>query len=93
MKGKICGMDIEGNSSILSFHPEGLLSNPNKPFNVPKQTEANPSYAPKWLHPRCGARFGFGNKLVTFSSTTGGLLKVHHKKINPTLAERIVNFD
>jgi hypothetical protein len=24
------------------------------------------SYAPKWLFPKCGARFGFGGKLIQF---------------------------
>lgn len=42
------------------------------------QTAASNAYAPKWLYPKCGARFGFGNRLVTFGTTTGGLLKIHH---------------
>jgi hypothetical protein len=29
LKGKACGMDKEGNASILSYLPEGLYTNPN----------------------------------------------------------------
>lgn len=80
LKGKICAMDTEGNTSILSLQPEGLSSNPNQAFStpVPSQQTGAP-FAPKWLHPRCGARFGFGNKLVTFGAGNGSLIKVHHK--------------
>ena len=38
LKGKMCAMDTEGNTSVLSFHPEGLLTNPNLEFAVPKST-------------------------------------------------------
>ena len=91
LKGKIAAMDTEGNSSILSFHPEGLLTAPSRPFATPTpSTSTNTLYAPKWLHPRCGARFGFGNKLVTFS---GNLIKVHHRPVQPQLAQRVQNLD
>ena len=32
LKGKIVGMDAEGNTSLLSFMPEGLLSDANKTY-------------------------------------------------------------
>ena len=86
-------MDEEGNTSILSFQPEGLLSNPGRPFATTQPSASGTVYAPKWFQPKCGARFGFGNKLVTFDKNNGGLLKVHHKKINPSLSERIARFD
>jgi hypothetical protein len=54
---------------------------------------AGTSYAPKWLQPKCGARFGFGNKLVTFGGPNGGLIKVHHKQTSKTLSDRIQAFD
>jgi len=45
------------------------------------------------MAPRCGVRFGFGNKLVTFGTTTGSCLTVHHQKVQPALAEKVVAFD
>jgi len=33
------------------------------PINTPNGPQP---YAPKWLFPKSGARFGFGGKLVTF---------------------------
>jgi len=35
LHGKICAMDEEGGSSILSFEPEGLFSNPEKTYATP----------------------------------------------------------
>jgi hypothetical protein len=68
-KGKIAAMDTEGNASILSVLPVGLYSKPNTPFASPQIAPSTGSaYAPKWLEPRCVARFGFGNRLVTFNS-------------------------
>ena len=65
--GKICAMTPEGNSSVLSFEPEGLYSNPGRKFATPNvQASTNAPYVPQWVMPKCGARFGFGNKLVTF---------------------------
>jgi hypothetical protein len=80
-------MDQEGNTSILSLQPEGLLSDTQKVFATPQATTTAPAYAPKWLYPKCGARFGFGNKLVTFGNSSSGLLKVNHVQVSPTLAE------
>ena len=39
------------------------------------------AYAPKWLHPKCGARFGFGGKLVTFQSNC---IKLHTQVVAPS---------
>lgn len=75
LKGKLACMDGEGNTSILSLQPEGLFSNPEKSFAIPDHT----NYAPKWHQPRCGARFGFGNRLVTFGAASGPVITVHHK--------------
>lgn len=66
MKGKLAAMDTEGNTAILSLQPEGLYSNPNRQFATPAAHAA--SSAPQWQMPRCGARFGFGNRLVTFGT-------------------------
>lgn len=65
-------MNDSGDLSILSF-------NPMQPFADKKEDECvvadlllqnTPNgpqpYAPKWLFPKSGARFGFGGKLVTF---------------------------
>lgn len=89
LKGKLACMDTEGNTSILSLQPEGIYSNPEKQFATPIQT----NYAPKWNQPRCGVRFGFGNRLVTFGATSGPLITVHQKPVQPNLAQRIANFD
>jgi hypothetical protein len=60
-------MNSEGSSSILSFEPEGLFTNPGRPYSTPNiSATTNEPYRPKWAQPRCGARFGFGNKLITF---------------------------
>lgn len=40
MKGKICGMNTEGDSSILSLFPEGLYSDSNKTFTSPKPLQS-----------------------------------------------------
>jgi protein transport protein SEC31 len=69
LHGKICTMDNDGNSSVLSFEPEGLFSNPGRSFATPNiSAQTNEPYMPKWAEPRCGAAsFGFGNKLVSFN--------------------------
>lgn len=72
-------MDTEGNTSVLTIEPEGLYSNPRqndnqRVFNTPVQTKV----APKWSFPKCGARFGFGNKLVKFTAN-GPVITVHQK--------------
>ena len=96
MHGKICAMTSEGKSSILSFEPEGLLSNPNKTFATPNiLASTNEPYVPKWMQPRCGAAFGFGNKLVSFNHQRKGLLSVH-KASNETLtnlSRKVQEFD
>ena len=82
-------MDTEGNTGILSLQPEGLYSNSDKQFAVP---QANNTYAPKYYQPKCGARFGFGNRLVTFGAN-GPVITVHQKPAQPNLAQRIAQFD
>ena len=50
-------------------------------------------YTPKWLFPKCGARFGFGGKLVTFQ---GKCLKVVTQLRHSTekdLARRVTELD
>ena len=42
LKGKLAAMDTDGNTSILSVQPEGLLTNPEKTFATPQNT----TYAP-----------------------------------------------
>lgn len=81
LKGKLACMDTEGNTSILSLQPEGLYTNPEKTFATPQNT----TYAPQWQQPMCGARFGFGNRLVSFSNKSK-LITVNHKPVQPTLA-------
>ena len=83
-------MNEEGASSILSFEPEGLFSNPGRPYATPNiSVHTNEPFMPKWVQPRCGARFGFGNKLVTFDQQSKGLVRVHQKGTNIDLAQRV----
>lgn len=87
LHGKVCGMNQDGCASVLSFEPEGLFSNPNRPYATPNiLASTNAPYRPQWMQSKCGARFGFGNKLVTFDRQTEqaqggerkfGLIRVH----------------
>jgi protein transport protein SEC31 len=94
LHGKMCAMSPEGTTSVLSFEPEGLYSNPERPYATPNiSQQSNAPYVPKWVQPRCGARFGFGNKLVTFDSQSQGIVRVHQKGSNPGLVEKMQEFD
>ena len=72
LQGKIAALDSEGNTDILSFTPQSQNEIGSAPpeevtFASPQPSEStNAAFAPKWLFPKCGARFGFGGKLVTF---------------------------
>lgn len=50
MHGKICGMNEgeSGTATIMSFEPEGLLSNPGKPCALPEIGQNGQAYTPKW---------------------------------------------
>ena len=94
LHGKMCAMDDAGSSSIVSFEPEGLFSNPGRAFSTPNiSASTNEPYMPKWHQPKCGVRWGFGNKLVTFDQKSKGLVRVHQQKSNTDLTERLLNFD
>ena len=74
LNGKIAALDKDGNTDILSFQPassqpigETYQEQQPKEFAQPIESQqTNARYTPKWLLPKCGARFGFGGKLVTF---------------------------
>jgi len=94
MHGKICAMDNDGASSILSFSPEGLFSHPDRQFASPNISAAtNAPYMPKWETSTAGTAFGFGNKLLSFNQKSKGLLTVHHCSTNLDLAQRMQEFD
>jgi hypothetical protein len=77
-EGKICAMDEVGNTSILSFEPEGLFSNPGRPYSTPNICQqTNMPYIPKWVKRGCGAKFGFGNKLVVHGKNQGSQVNVY----------------
>jgi hypothetical protein len=60
-------MNQNGDTSILSFGPSGYLDTDEVEFSQPIiSQQTGKAYAPKWLFPKCGARFGFGGKLITF---------------------------
>lgn len=62
MPGKLAATSQNGDTSILSFSRVG---GDNKE-NAGEQKRQPTTYAPKWLFPKCGARFGFGGKLISF---------------------------
>lgn len=82
-------MDAEGNISILSMTPEGLLRNPDAEY-CSSAAQATP---PPFMNRKCGAVWGFGGKLVTWGQTTGPCLTVHHRNIDTRLADKVNNFD
>ena len=63
-------MTPNGDTAIISFGPSASMDSESADeieFVRPIVSETSgKAYAPKWLHPKCGARFGFGGKLVTF---------------------------
>ena len=74
LHGKVLGMSEaqQGTASVLSFEPEGLLSNPGRQYATPiPSAQTGQVYVPKWqMKKRIGARFGFGNKLMTFNQNS-----------------------
>jgi hypothetical protein len=70
----IAGYNFETQrTSVLSFTPEAPMkvaaeepAQPEPAVPEVSQTSGAP-YAPKWLHPKSGVRFGFGGVMVSFS--------------------------
>jgi protein transport protein SEC31 len=75
MPGKLATTTVNGDTSILSY---SKVNNENKE-NAGAEGRKT-SYAPKWLFPKCGARFGFGGKLISFQ---GKCLKQHTQVVEP----------
>jgi hypothetical protein len=101
LNGKIAALDKEGNTDILSLHPQSTqqVGQPHQDAAEPAFAQPIPSqqtgasYTPRWLHPKCGARFGFGGKLVTFH---GRCLKVVTQISTPKeqeVAKKVNDFD
>ena len=99
LSGKIAAMNNNGDTSILSFNPMQPFENQKgqEPI-VAKLLDVNTPngpqpYAPKWLFPKSGARFGFGGKLITFQ---GKCLKMHTSVVDPSessMSKLVENFD
>ena len=74
LQGKLAALDSQGNTDVLSFQPQSQQSvgqprqaGAEESFAVPMPNQQTGiPYTPKWLKPKCGARFGFGGKLVSF---------------------------
>lgn len=64
MAGKLAATTAEGDTSILSFSRVQPADDQDSQDDTVKSPT---TYAPKWLFPKCGARFGFGGKLITFN--------------------------
>lgn len=58
LPGKLAATNENGDTTILSYTQKA-------PKNE-GQSQPTTTYAPKWLFPKCGARFGFGGKLIQF---------------------------
>jgi len=59
-------MNTSGETAVLSFGP--VAQEEEQDYALPQVNSNGQAYAPKWLFKKCGARFGFGGKLVTFNS-------------------------
>jgi protein transport protein SEC31 len=54
-----------------------------------KDESADTSYAPSWLYRPVGARFGFGGKLVTFSSNPQEPIKLYQTQTAPEICSKL----
>ena len=77
-------MNEVGTTEILSYNPQctqpvGSVTEQEIDFATPQVQSNGTIYAPKWNHPKCGARFGFGGRLVSFQ---GKCLKVHSQVLH-----------
>jgi len=90
-------MTPNGDTAILSFGPSARMESESTDeieFVMPNVSQTSgKAYAPKWLHPKCGARFGFGGKLVRFQSNC---IKVHTQVVAPSetaMTKLVQDFD
>lgn len=94
MPGKLAGTSIEGDTSVLSFSKVQTQDTDNKENTNDNASKCAPTtYAPKWLFPKCGARFGFGGKLISFNGKT---LKQKTKVVEPSeshMGKLVESFD
>lgn len=85
-------MDDAGATNIFSFTPQSN-EDEDAPFSVPQPlASTGQAYAPKWLMPKCGARFGPGGMLVAFD---GKNLRMHshNHKSEKEISDLVQNFD
>uniref|UniRef100_A0A1I8HBI5 WD_REPEATS_REGION domain-containing protein n=2 Tax=Macrostomum lignano TaxID=282301 RepID=A0A1I8HBI5_9PLAT len=80
--------DNAANSASGSADPFAQVHQPS----VPAQVWYHPGKAPKWMRPRCGARFGFGGRLVSFgcdaaSDASGQQQQNRQAKISQVVTE------
>jgi len=77
-RGLILGYNTEDELNVLDFSSASS-----------KNEATDSSYAPKWLSRPLGARFGFGGKLVTFSSKPNENMKVYQTQSIPEVCNQI----
>lgn len=77
-RGLILGYSTEDETKIVDF---GSATS--------KAETTDSSYAPKWLARPLGARFGFGGKLVTFSSKPEEGIKLYQTQAAPEICNRL----
>lgn len=77
-RGLLLGYNTEDELNVLDFSTSTSAAE-----------ETDSSYAPKWLSRPLGARFGFGGKLVTFSSNPQEPFKLYQVESVPEVCTRI----
>lgn len=101
MPDKIAGYNFETEkTSVLSFTPQQTQ------FDTDDEEETQPEpaipevsqstgapYAPKWLHPKSGVRFGFGGVMVAFNGKCIKITKAVSHETESFVANKVTQFD
>jgi len=107
MPDKIAGYNFETEkTSILSFTPQQTQFDEEDETDGIAAIEsgcevANPEvspttgapYAPKWLHPKSGVRFGFGGMMVSFHGKCLKVTKAVSHETESFIADQVTKFD
>ena len=78
-KGVLLAYNTDNETKIIDFGASTSI----------KTEQSETLYAPKWLSRPLGARFGFGGKLVTFSSNKEAPIKLYNTQSSPELWSKI----
>lgn len=78
-RGLILGYSTDDETKIIDFNAAKSKDD----------TASNVNYAPKWLSRPLGARFGFGGKLVTFSSNPQEPIRLYQTQSGPEICNKL----